>query len=174
MNIIASLTRSNPVKAERTVEDLSDLFRASLSAEREGHTLEDELTLARGYLRIENERLGNRLKVEWVVPRNIPTLFMPSLIIQPLVENTIYHGIETLEGGGTVRIIAGTCGPNHYCVEISNPVNTQAEHHVGNRMARENIIQRLELAFGGNASLKTFADDKEYHVTLRLPMTGRK
>ena len=173
MNIIASLTRSNPAKAERTVEDLSDLFRASLAAEKADHTLEDELTLARGYLRIEKERLGDRLRVEWVVPRKIPTLFMPSLIIQPLVENTIYHGIEKMEGGGTVRIIAGTCGPRHYCVEISNPVNTQAENHPGNRMARENILQRLELAFGGDASLKTFADEKEYHVTLRLPMTGR-
>ncbi|MEM7208585.1 MAG: histidine kinase [Pseudomonadota bacterium] len=170
MNIIASLTRSDPQKAERTVEDLSDLFRASLSATQEEHTLEDELTLARSYLRIENERLGDRLKVEWVVPRQVPELFMPSLIIQPLVENTIYHGIETMEGGGTVRVIAGTCGPRHYCVEISNPVNTHAETHSGNRMARDNILQRLELAFGDNASLTTFADDTEYHVTLRLPM----
>ena len=173
MNIIASLTRSNPIKAERTVEDLSDLFRASLGAQQDGHTLEDELILARGYLRIENERLGDRLKVEWIVPRKVPVLYMPSLILQPLVENTIYHGIEKLEGGGTVRIIAGTCGPEHYCVEISNPVNPQAQEHAGNRMARENIIQRLELAFGNRASLTTHSDSKEYHVTLRLPMTGR-
>ena len=170
MNIIASLTRSNPRKAERTVEDLSDLFRASLSSEQAGHTLDDELKLARSYLRIENERLGNRLKVEWVVPRKLPELFMPSLIIQPLVENTIYHGIEKMEGGGTVRIIAGTCGTHHYCVEISNLVNKEAQEHSGNRMARENILQRLELAFGGNAALETYSDDKEYHVTVRLPL----
>ncbi len=170
MNIIASLTHTDPEKAERVVEDLSDLFRASLSAEQDSHTLEDELKLTRSYLRIENERLGDRLKVEWVVPRSVPELFMPSLIIQPLVENTIYHGIETMPDGGTVRVIAGTCGPKHYCIEISNPVNAKAHEHSGNRMARANIVQRLELAYGGNASLKTFADDREYHVTLRLPI----
>jgi len=170
MNIIASLTHTDPEKAERIVVDLSDLFRASLSAEQDSHTLEDELKLTRSYLRIENERLGDRLKIEWVVPRIVPELFMPSLIIQPLVENTIYHGIETMPEGGTVRIIAGTCGPQHYCIEISNPVNANAHEHSGNQMARANIMQRLELAYGGNASLTTFADDREYHVTLRLPV----
>jgi len=170
MNIIASLTRTDPERAERTVVDLSDLFRASLSADQDDHTLEDELNLTRSYLRIENERLGKRLKVEWLVPHNVPKLFMPCLIIQPLIENTIYHGIEVMPSGGTVRVIAGACGPQHYCIEISNPVSTKAHEYHGNRMARDNILQRLELAFRGEASLKSFVDDKEYHVTLSLPV----
>ena len=78
-----------------------------------------------------------------------------------------------MPSGGTVRVIAGACDPQYYCIEISNPVSTRAHEYSGNKMAHDNIVQRLELAFGGDASLTTFGDDKEYHVTLRLPVAGR-
>ncbi len=180
MNIIASLTRIDPAQAERTVEDLADLFRASLNTQQDSHTLEDELQLARSYLRIEHQRLGDRLKVEWQTTAPLPRLLVPPLIIQPLVENTIYHGIEKIPEGGTVYIDVRPCGVNHYCVEIRNPVNepgvtgrvaNRQAHYSGNHMAHENIVQRLALAFGDKARLTHRASGGEYHVTLRLPIS---
>ena len=100
MNTIASLTRTNPRLAERAVEDLADLFRASLG-HQETVKLSEELEFTRRYINIEELRLGNRLQVEWQVDETIPShATVPALILQPLVENSIYHGIEPQTSGG--------------------------------------------------------------------------
>jgi len=108
MNTIAQLTRSDPPLAERVVEDLADLFRASLSDARCLSTLGEELELARGYLRIEAQRLGERLRVEWALdelpPELVGQMQIPALLLQPLLENAIYHGIEPNSEPGLVRI----------------------------------------------------------------------
>src|SRR6185312_312415 len=104
MNTIASLIRTRPAEAEQTVEDLSDLFRAALGASDKPGTLGEELDLLGDYLRIEKLRLGDRLGVEIdtrELPRDMP---LPRLLLQPLVENAIYHGIQPRADGGTVRI----------------------------------------------------------------------
>ncbi len=94
MNTIASLTRSDPKLAEEVVHDLSDLFRASLSDARDQNTLGDELELARGYLRIEHQRLGERLRVEWDLEGLPESAILPALILQPLLENAVYHALS--------------------------------------------------------------------------------
>ena len=104
MNTIASLIRTRPAEAERTVEDLSDLFRAALGSAETPGTLGEELDLMDHYLRIEKLRLGDRLRVEIEadeLPRDLP---LPRLLLQPLVENAIYHGVQPLADGGTIRI----------------------------------------------------------------------
>ncbi|OQX47363.1 MAG: hypothetical protein B0D86_00145 [Candidatus Sedimenticola endophacoides] len=105
MNTIANLTRSDPVLAEGVVEDLSDLFRASLGDAARPARLDDELELCRRYLRIESLRLGGRLRVEWDLHGDLPLWApLPPLILQPLVENAVYHGIEPALQPGLIRI----------------------------------------------------------------------
>ena len=106
MNTIASLTRSNPATAERAIEDLADLFRASMSDARTIVTLGEEFDLVERYVGIEALRLGERLKVDWSVDEDTRSQKIPMLSIQPLVENAIYHGIEPLPSGGIIRISA--------------------------------------------------------------------
>ena len=94
LNTVASLTRSNPELAERLIEDLADLFRACLADSTDASTMADELKLVRGYLDIEALRLGERLQVDWDVEDMPEDTTVPSLLLQPLVENAVYHGIE--------------------------------------------------------------------------------
>ncbi|MDH3832483.1 MAG: histidine kinase, partial [Gammaproteobacteria bacterium] len=121
MNTIAALTRSAPEVAETAIEDLSDLFRASLNTSQQQATLAEELTLARRYLGIEALRLGERLSVEWHMDGVPQTTVLPPLILQPLLENAIYHGIERLPEGGTIQV-EGHCKDGFVTIAISNPV----------------------------------------------------
>jgi two-component system sensor histidine kinase AlgZ len=170
MNTIAALTRSRPEVAEEAIQDLSDLFRASLGQSHEFTSLDEELKLARRYLHIEALRLGERLEVEWQVDAVPPEVRVPPLILQPLLENAIYHGIEPLPEGGTIRV-NGDVEDGQVVIEIINPVTDGTTHrnHVGNRIARENIHQRLELAFGRKAGLETEERDGYHRVTIRFP-----
>lgn len=175
MNTIAALTRSDPERAETAVEDLADLFRASLAETRHEVALEDELEIARTYQRIEQLRLGARLRVEWRlegVPRGA---LVPSLIVQPLLENAIYHGIERLPGGGTVSVEGRLHGGAVELV-VANPRVPEAAlpGRSGNRIALANIRERLELAYPGAASLtadvETAPQGERYVVRIRFPL----
>ena len=170
MNTIAALTRTAPELAESAIEDLSDLFRASLSSSHEQSTFADELTLAQRYLNIEVLRLGERLTVHWDVGRIPPGVSIPPLTLQPLLENAIYHGIERLPEGGSIEV-AGDCQQHRVEITIRNPVpdNGAGVEHEGNRIAQENIRQRLQIAFRGRAGLVTSLGDGVYTVTLRFP-----
>ena len=105
MNTIAGLVRRDPAVAERAVLDLSDLFRAALGAGEGDSTLEEEVALAERYLAIEELRLGPRLQVRWDRREPLPwDLPLPRLVLQPLVENAVLHGISRLPAGGTLEI----------------------------------------------------------------------
>ncbi len=170
MNTIANLTRSDPALAERVVEDLSDLFRASLSDSRRPMTLGDELELVRGYLRIEAQRLGDRLRVEWDLEALPLEAVLPGLTLQPLVENAVYHGIERSTAPGTVRV-SGRYRRRRVNIGIRNTyaAGDPPGHREGNRMALENIRLRLQGHFGGQASLTVGEVDGEYQVRLVFP-----
>jgi len=170
MNTIASLTRAQPALAEAAVEDLSDLFRATLADARKRVPLEAEFELARRYLRIEKLRLGERLNVEWDTAELPLDALIPALSVQPLLENAIYHGIEACPEGGTIRI-AGCCRRGAVELTISNPVagEVRAARHRGNRMAQDNVRERLAAHYGGKGELRVDADEGEYRVSLRFP-----
>ena len=169
LNTVAALTRSDPARAEEAVEDLADLFRVSLSDARAQITLREELEVARIYQRIEQLRLGERLRVRWSVGDLPPDAIVPSLLLQPLLENAIGHGIEPLPEGGTVTVTGRAAG-DEIVVEIANPVSPVARAvRDGNRMALENIRQRLELAFPGRADVTVDDAEGRYRVTLRFP-----
>jgi len=169
MNTIASLARSNPSAAEQAVEDLADLFRASLTDARERIALAEELEIARVYERMERQRLGERLAVEWQLD-GVPTdAAIPSLTLQPLLENAIYHGIERTARPGTVEIVGRREG-DMLRITITNPLPpTQERRASGNQMALENIGQRLALAFGGRAGLDVEPGPDSFRVVLVFP-----
>jgi len=177
MNTIAALTRSNPAVAEEAVQDLADLFRASLSDARQKISLREELEVARVYQRIEQLRLGARLQVNWRVDSLPLDAQLPSLILQPLLENAIYHGIERLPNGGQVDI-DGSYDGTLIRLRVCNPLpsNQQTEEHDGNKLALDNIAQRLQLAWPEalqRAGMDASQDNGQYIVQLRFPYTPR-
>ncbi len=173
MNTIASLTRSDPPLAERAVEDLADLFRASLADARAPVPLATEIDFVERYLNIERLRLGERLKVDWQIEDVPSEARLPLLSLQPIVENAIYHGIEPIRSGGTIVIAARRSGP-WLEVMVSNPfeVDSATHHHDGNRIALNNVRQRLRAHFGNDAALSSEQVDGRYVVRLRVPLAG--
>lgn len=171
MNTIAALTRSNPARAEDAVQDLADLFRANLSEQRSQITLADELEVASIYERMEKLRLGDRLRVDWQTDALPRDAMVPSLMIQPLLENAIYHGIEPRTGGGTVTV-TGELAHGLVTVMVRNPLPANAVVRDGNRLALANIRERLMLMYGDRAAVKAGRFDDEYIVTLRFPYRG--
>jgi len=169
MNSIASLIATQPDAAERAVEDLSELFRASLQENNRIGTVADELRLCELYLGIEQLRLGERLKVEWQIDTPVRDEAMPSLILQPLIENAVYHGIAQLPEGGAIAInVRRTQG--FLLAEIDNPIPEHSTHSQGHHMALSNIEQRLEALFGQEASLTATRGKAHYHIKLRYPL----
>jgi two-component system sensor histidine kinase AlgZ len=172
MNTIAALTRSDPARAEAAIEDLSDLFRAALAESRPEISLHEEIEIARTYQRIEQLRLGSRLQVHWDVDPLPPNAIVPGLLLQPLLENAIGHGIEPLPQGGVVTIV-GRVADGMISLEVGNPVSMSARStRPGNRMALDNIRQRLELVFDGKATVSVNDGGDRYHVTLRFPVVN--
>ena len=172
MNTIAALTRSNPARAEEAVQDLADLFRASLGESRRNITLKEELEVARIYQRIEQLRLGDRLRVEWLVAELPMRSQVPSLIVQPLLENAIYHGIEPLPEGGTVTV-AGQRQGDDLELSVTNPYtrNPGDSARSGNKIALANVGERLRLAFGIRGSVAVEQTDTRFIVRLRFPVS---
>ena len=169
MNTIAALTRTNPHAAESAVEDLADLFRASLSDSKELIPLEQELNITRVYQRMEQQRLGDRLVVDWQIDDLPSRARIPSLVLQPLLENAIYHGIEPLPETGTVEI-KGRCKGDMIYISVRNPLPiAKFKSEPGNRIAMENIRERLKLAFGPRARLSMAVDATHYEVSIAFP-----
>jgi two-component system sensor histidine kinase AlgZ len=170
MNTIAALTRSNPARAEEAIEDLADLFRASLGDARAQISLREELEVARIYQRIEQLRMGERLRVEWDVAALPARAVVPSLMLQPLLENAIGHGIEPLPAGGTVTV-RGWLDAETIVLEVENPLprDGTAPARKGNRMALDNVRQRLELAFPGRSGVEVRDADGRFTVRLWFP-----
>jgi len=169
MNTIASLTRSDPRQAEEAVEDLSDLLRANLGGSGAKTTLKAEFEVAAIYQRIEKLRLGTRLRVRWDVNELPMRALIPSLVIQPLLENAIYHGIELLPDGGDV-VVTGKQDGDFLVISISNPVAVGEQRAArGNNMAMTNIQQRFELAYDGRGTVAVEEGDSSFCVRLRFP-----
>jgi two-component system sensor histidine kinase AlgZ len=167
MNTVAALVRVNPGAAERMVEDLTELFRAALGSDARPSSLREELALADRYLDIEQLRLGERLRVERDLDDLPADLEMPSLLLQPLIENAVYHGIQPRQQGGTVRL-SGRRVPNGVEIAIENPPPENAPVR-RNGHAQDNVRRRIAYHFGARASLETMVNEERYRVIVRLP-----
>jgi len=171
LNSVASLTRAEPEKAEAVLHDLADLFRVLLADARKLVPISAEREISRQYLEVEKIRLGDRLNVKWNV-QNIPRAAqIPALTLQPLLENAVYHGIETRFGGGTVKI--DMWAENDMLnIMISNPLPDVASKgsSKGNQIAQDNIRERLLTQYGITATMQSFEEGGQYHVKIKMPI----
>ena len=169
MNTIASFTRSKPELAEQVVEDLADLFRVSLGDARIPVSLSRELEVCREYIRIEELRLGERLKMCWQVDDLPGDAQLPALSLQPLLENAVYHGIEPAPDGGTITL-EGKCDNNLLQIIITNTLSPDGRNsREGNQMAQENVGQRLQAFFGPASGLRVESGEQTYQVQITFP-----
>ncbi|HET7732176.1 MAG TPA: histidine kinase [Usitatibacter sp.] len=168
INAVLSLIRSEPRRAERALEDMADLFRVLMADNRTLVPLADEVRLARQYLAIEEIRLGDRLRVAWRIEGMPADALVPPLMLQPLVENAVYHGIEPMESGGEIEIDAGLAG-GQLVIALRNPFPGGGRHSSGNRMAIVNIRERLQLHFDAEAGMRSEVKDGMYKVTINMP-----
>ena len=171
MNTIAALIRSQPADAEAAVEDLSDLFRASLADAGRMVSWSEELEIAQRYLQIERLRLGSRLRVRWDVAQLPDQARLPPLVLQPLLENAIYHGVEQLPQGGEIEV-QGVVGPQRMTITITNPLPRGGPSVIrdGNRMALDNIRERMRLAYHGQGGIELQTTAEQCVVRLVIPL----
>jgi two-component system sensor histidine kinase AlgZ len=173
INAVLSLIRSEPKRAELALEDLAELFRALMQDHRRLSTLADEVALCRQYLNLEQLRLGERLRVDWDIASMPGDALVPQLLLQPLVENAIYHGIEPGMEPGTVRIRIAR-DRNQVRLLLSNPHHPDYQQRAGNRMALANISERLALHFDVEASLATEVAGDQFEIRIVLPYRRRE
>jgi two-component system, LytTR family, sensor histidine kinase AlgZ len=168
INAVLSLVRAEPRRAETALEDLADLFRVLMRDNRQLAPLADEIELCRQYLNLEKLRLGERLKVEWHLDNMPRDALVPPLVLQPLLENAVYRGIEPSGAPGAIAINVFLRRGEIHAV-LRNPYKFSGNHHAGNKMAMDNIRERLALHFDAEASLETRAGRDSYEVHIRMP-----
>ena len=170
INAVLSLIRSEPKRAEQALMDMADLFRVLMADNRQLSPLANEIELCRQYLALEQLRLGERLQIAWHVDKMPQHALIPPLVLQPLLENAVYHGIEPAAEPGEVRIDIYRKRDEVHIV-LANPYREEGNHHAGNKMALANIRERLQLHFDAEASLTTKVGDGLYQVHIVIPYT---
>ena len=172
LNAVLSLIRRDPRRAERTLEDLAELFRALMSDSRNLVRLADEIHLIERYAAIEQLRLGDRLRMSWELDNAPMDAMMPALVLQPLLENAVYHGIEPGTGAGDVLVRVERRG-DRVLMRIENPwLQPGSGTRAGNHMALDNIRERLMLFFDDEARLEVRVEDARYQVDIDIPYRG--
>ena len=168
INAVLSLIRTDPKRAEHALEDMADLFRVLMADNRQLSPLQKEVELCRQYLQLEQLRLGERLKVEWHID-NLPSdALIPPLVLQPLLENAVYHGIEPIVDTGIININIYKSRDEVHMV-LRNPYQSEGKHHSGNKMALNNIRERLALHFDAESRLESKVSNGVYQVHIIIP-----
>ena len=169
INAVLSLMRPDPKRAEEALEDLADLFRVLMRDNRDLGPLANEVELCRQYLHLEQLRLGDRLQIEWHLNSMPGDALVPPLVLQPLIENAVYHGIEPLSAPGVISINIFCKGGEVHAI-VRNPYRVAGgRHHGGNKMALGNVRERLALHFDAEAALTSRVKADEYEVHIRMP-----
>ena len=172
LNGILGIMRSDPRRAETALEELAELFRALMQDPRQLVPLSEEIALCRQYIELERLRLGERVRVNWDIDQCPPDALVPPLMLQPLIENSVYHGIEPAAEPGIVDIRLLHSGSS-VVIAMSNPNDTMSVRAPGNQMALANIRERLQLFYGQAASLDSDARDGRYTVRIVVPYQRR-
>ena len=169
LNAVLSLIRTEPRQAQRLLENLSDLFRVAMAEQGGLSTLEREVELARGYLEIEKVRLGDRLNIDWFIDNMPAKAAIPPLILQPLFENAVYHGIEPSSVPGLVQVTVFRSRDEVH-IDIRNPITSKDKLlRSGNGMALDNVRERLLLHFDAAAQLTTKITGETFQLHIVLP-----
>lgn len=173
INAVLSILRADPRRAETALEDMADLFRMAMAENQEMVPLHREIALSRQYLALEKLRLGERLVENWQIDEALRDAMIPPLMLQPLLENAVYHGIEPLAEGGVIEVKLQRTG-NELHLDVRNPCRGQCGRHDGNKMALENIRERLALKFDVEAKYKVESGSDYYHVHIQLPYVKKE
>jgi two-component system sensor histidine kinase AlgZ len=169
INAVLGIVRAQPKQAETALEDMADLFRMAMSDAQDLVPLGREIQLSKQYVALEQLRMGDRLRVDWQIQDVPDEVLIPPLLLQPLLENAVYHGIEPLSQGGSIHIVLRRNGDElHLKVENPCPVRTDAPHR-GNRVALRNIRERLDLLFDVEASYQVESGKDFYRVEIIFP-----
>jgi two-component system sensor histidine kinase AlgZ len=168
LNAVLALIRRDPQRAERALEDLADLFRTLMSDARQFVRLADEISLLERYAELEQLRLGERLRIAWELDSAPADALLPPLVLQPLLENAVYHGVEPGTGPGDVTVRIERRGAR-VLARIENPYLEAEMRRAGNRMALDNIRERLQLFFDAEARIGTSVSDGRYRVEIEIP-----
>jgi sensor histidine kinase YesM len=170
LNSINALIAAKPEEARRLCVRLADFLRRSLTlGAREGVPLAEELALAEQLLAIERVRFGERLAHEVVADDEARACSVPPLLLQPLVENAVTHGIAQQLEGGLLRIEAERRGAE-LRIAITNPRDPEAAHRAGTGIGLQNVRRRLAALHGNDAELRVVPGDASFRVELRLPV----
>jgi two-component system sensor histidine kinase AlgZ len=171
LNAVLSLIRTEPKRAETTLEDLADLFRVLMRDTREVTTLEDEIRICRQYLSIEKIRLGDRMQIEWDMTDIDADIMrkatIPALLLQPLLENAVHYGVEPSQQPASIHVRISRALDKIEIVVV-NPYHADSIS-MGNHMALGNIRERLTLLYDVEAQLTTTVENGFFEVRLRLP-----
>jgi two-component system sensor histidine kinase AlgZ len=168
LNAVLALIRRDPKRAERALEDLSDLFRTLMAEPRQFVRLADEIALLERYAAIEQLRLGERLRITWELDAAPSDALLPPLVLQPLLENAVFHGVEPGTETGEVLVRIERRG-GRVIARIENPYLEAEQSRAGNRMALDNIRERLALFFDAEARIHTQAANGRYRVEIEIP-----
>lgn len=168
INAVLSIVRADPKRAETALEDMADLFRMAMADSQKMVLLRREIEISRQYLALEKLRLGDRLQQSWQIDDTLDDAMVPPLMLQPLLENAVYHGIEPLSEGGLIEVRLQRIG-NELHMDVRNPCHGQSGLHSGNKMALDNIRERLALQFDVEAKYTVERGSDHYHVHIQLP-----
>lgn len=168
INTVLSLIRSEPKRAETALEDMSDLFRMAMAHDAALVPLREEIELSRRYLALEQLRLGERLRFTWRQTDLPNDALVPPLILQPLLENAVYHGIEPMTDGGEIEVQLERKGGTIE-IAVRNPNEKVAFRRPGNKLALVNIRERLDLLFDIEAQYTVDDGPDYYHVKIVMP-----
>jgi two-component system sensor histidine kinase AlgZ len=168
LNSAIALVRAEPARAETLLEDLSDLFRHALMDQGESVTLADEIALARRYLAIEQVRFGERLQIEWSLDPKADAARLPPLLLQPLVENAVRHGVEPSALGAQLRISTQKRG-SLVVIKVSNTVPA-GPGPVGSGLALRNVRERLALLHDLQGQFRSGLQDGVFQVRMEVPL----
>lgn len=167
LNSAIALVRDDPARAETLLEDLSDLFRHALVDQGESVTLSEEVALARRYLGIEQVRFGERLRVEWALDDHAGHAKVPPMVLQPLVENAVKHGVEPSAAGAQVRVSTQRRG-GIVVIKVTNTVPA-GQGRRGHGVAQDNVRDRLRLLHDVQGQFQTALVDGIYQVRIEVP-----
>jgi two-component system sensor histidine kinase AlgZ len=174
MNSLASLIRVDPDTAEQTLENLCDLFRYAINDRAGGVSLQLEVEVCKKYLEIEKLRFAERLQYNWNIEVDLADIFVPALILQPLIENAVFHGIQPAIKGGYLQI--KIYQHNQWvCIDIVNSLEADREQLVerfsGHHLAVNNLRDRLDAFFNKRAELQETVNQNHYHTRIRFKPT---
>ena len=170
LNTAAELTHYDPEAAEQAILALAALSQAALKV-GESVALEDEIALTKQYISLESWRFGERLKLNWQLPDSLPSISIPRLTLQPIIENAVCHGVEPSPEGAYINVQLNI-SKQSLTLLIENPIHLTKHKRTGNGMALDNIRQRLNLYYQGRASLNISTRNETFRVKLVLPLSG--